>query len=330
MIKKTLLFENPAFLSLKNKQLVIHLNNEKDNENENKNELISRKLQFWEKTDEGTKEKEITIPVEDIGYVILDNPQITLTHPIINSFVENNVAMISCDRSHLPTGLLLALHSNTLQSERYRNQINASEPLKKQLWSQIIKTKIENQANVLKKINPKSNYNKLIKLSKSVKSGDSTNREGLASAIYWKEIFPNIQNFYRDRDGMPPNNLLNYGYALVRAATARGLVATGLLPTLGLFHHNRYNPYCLADDLMEPYRPLVDFHIYQILFENNFQDLELTKEIKVKLLSLLVIDVKLDDETSPLSIAIQRTCQSLNKCFLKLQRKLLLPKLNYE
>lgn len=324
MIKKTIYFGNPAFLSIKNKQLVIQFPAQKENEEPKK------KLQFWEIEETNNEEKIITIPIEDIGYVIIDHQQITLTQPLIAGLVENNVALISCDNSHLPTGMLLALHSNTLQSERYKNQLNASEPLKKQLWSQIIQKKIENQAAVLKKTNPQSNYLKLIKFSKTIKSGDSTNREGVASALYWKEIFPKIDNFLRDRDGAPPNNLLNYGYALVRASTARGLVAAGLLPTLGLHHHNRYNPYCLADDLMEPFRPFVDYYIYKLLETSNFEQLSLTKEIKTKLLSLLVIDIELDGETSPLTIAVQKTCQSLNKCFSKIQRKLLLPTFNYE
>jgi CRISPR-associated protein Cas1 len=324
MIKKTIYFGNPAFLSIKNKQLVIQFPAQKENEEPKK------KLQFWEIEETNNEEKIITIPIEDIGYVIIDHQQITLTQPLIAGLVENNVALISCDNSHLPTGMLLALHSNTLQSERYKNQLNASEPLKKQLWSQIIQKKIENQAAVLKQTNPQSNYLKLIKLSKTIKSGDSTNREGVASALYWKEIFPKIDNFLRDRDGAPPNNLLNYGYALVRASTARGLVAAGLLPTLGLHHHNRYNPYCLADDLMEPFRPFVDYYIYKLLETSNFEQLSLTKEIKTKLLSLLVIDIELDGETSPLTIAVQKTCQSLNKCFSKIQRKLLLPTFNYE
>ncbi|MGQ9847854.1 MAG: type II CRISPR-associated endonuclease Cas1 [Bacteroidales bacterium] len=309
MIKRTLYFGNPSILSLKNKQLLLRFPDiEKHPEVKN---II---------TDKG----ELTFPIEDLGMIILDHQQITITHALIAELMENNVAIVTCDASHHPTGLLLALHSNTLQNERYREQIKASEPLKKQLWAQIIQRKILNQAQTLKKIHPKHDVDYLIKLSKSVKSGDSDNREAVAASVYWSKLFPEIENFVRHREGKPPNNLLNYGYAILRATMARSIVEAGLLPTLGIHHHNRYNAYCLADDMMEAYRPFVDYLVYKILMKYGIPQ-ELTKDIKTELLSVNYIDCKINGETSPLQIATQKTARSLQKCFEGSQRKLILP-----
>lgn len=309
MIKRTLYFGNPSILSLRNKQLLLRFPDlEKHPEVKN----IS--------PDKG----ELTFPIEDLGMIILDHQQITITHALIAELMENNVAIVTCDASHHPTGLLLSLHSNTLQSERYREQIEASEPLKKQLWAQIVQQKIINQAQTLKKLHPKHDTEYLLKLSKNVKSGDSDNREGVAASVYWSKIFPTIENFVRNREGMPPNNLLNYGYAILRATTARCIVEAGLLPTLGIHHHNRYNAYCLADDLMEPYRPIVDNLVYAINIKYGIGT-ELTKEIKTELLNVNYVDCEINGETSPLQIACQKTARSLQRCFEGSQRKLLLP-----
>lgn len=309
MIKRTLYFGNPSILSLRNKQLLLRFPDlEKHPEVKN----IS--------TDKG----ELTFPIEDLGMIVLDHQQITITHALIAELMENNVAMVTCDASHHPTGLHLALYSNTLQSERYKEQIEASEPLKKQLWAQIIQQKIMNQAHTLKKLHPKHDVEYLLKLSKNVKSGDSDNREGVAASVYWSKIFPAIENFVRNREGLPPNNLLNYGYAILRATMARCIVEAGLLPTLGIHHHNRYNAYCLADDLMEPYRPIVDQLVYAIILKQGI-DSELTKEIKAELLNINYVDCEINGETSPLQIACQKTARSLQRCFEGTQRKLLLP-----
>ncbi len=299
MIKRTLYFGNPAYLKLKDKQLSI--------------ESLS---------EEGTKTT--TIPVEDIGVVIIDNSQITLTSGLIQSLQENNVALITCDYRHMPQSLLLPLEGNSVQQERYDAQLQASEPLKKQLWQQTIVQKIKNQAATLESLLLKSDY--LIPLHKNVKSGDSDNCEATAAVYYWQTIFKHVTGFVRHREGPPPNNFLNYGYSVLRGTMARSIVAAGLLPTLGIFHRNRYNAFCLADDLMEPYRPYVDQIVYQMLNEFGPLD-ELRKEQKAVLLKIPALDVSIAGEKSPLMIATQRTAVSLVKCYLGEQRKLLYPEL---
>lgn len=296
MVKRTLYFGNPAYLSLKDNQLVVKLKNDE------------------------TK----TVPIEDIGYVILDNQQITITQGTMAALEENNCAVITCDSHHLPTGLLLPLAGNSIQSERFQSQIEASVPLKKQLWQQTIQQKISNQANVLK-LCRNAEVGNMLAWAKSVKSGDSDNREATAAAYYWKEIFPDIPNFFRDRYGFPPNNMLNYGYAILRAVVARSLVSSGLLPTLGIFHHNRYNAYCLADDIMEPYRPIVDKLILEVCKEINEYPNQLNTELKAKILQIPVLDTFIDGARSPLMNAVATTTVSLAKCYSGESRKILYP-----
>lgn len=242
MIKKTLYFGNSAYLSLSNQQLVVKLPEVV------KNDTLPESFK---------KEAIRTIPIEDIGVVVLDNKQITLTHGVLESLLGNSCAVITCDSNHLPVGLLLPLDGNTTQSERFREQIDASIPLKKLLWQQTVKAKIENQAALLKSARGEVVKNMLV-WANDVKSGDPDNYEARAAAYYWKLLFPQVDGFTRERGGEAPNSLLNYGYAILRAVVARSLVVSGLLPTLGIHHHNRYNAYCLADDIMEPYRPFVD------------------------------------------------------------------------
>jgi len=313
MIKKTLYFENPAYISLKNKQLVV-------------------KLPEIEKSDslpDSFKEECVkTVPIEDIGIVILDNKQITITHGVIESLLENNCALITCGSNRMPVGLLLPLEGNTVQNERFTAQIEASLPLKKQLWQQTIQAKIENQAAVLKKCR-NAEVGNMLKWVDEVRSGDADNLEARAAVYYWKNLFPDIEGFVRGREEMPPNNLLNYGYAILRAVVARALVAGGLLPTLGIHHHNRYNAYCLADDIMEPYRPFVDKLVVEI--KNNYElritNYELTKEVKAKLLQIPVLDVMINGQRSPLMIAVGQTATSLAKCFLGESRKIVYPEI---
>jgi CRISPR-associated protein Cas1 len=266
-----------------------------------------------------------TAAIEDIGIVILDNQQITVTHGVIAKLLAKNVALITCDDIHHPTGLMLNLDGHTLQSQRFQLQIDASVPLKKQLWQQTIIAKIKNQANLLNRFRIPART--LERLGAEVKSGDSTNCEAQAASYYWKNIFPLFPDFKRFREGPPPNNLLNYGYAILRAVVARCLVGSGLLPTLGIHHRNQYNAYCLADDMMEPYRPFVDKIIYDIV-RNNGQFLELTPGMKQQLLSIPAMDVSIDGEKSPLLNAVQRTTASLAKCYEGKSRKLLFPEMD--
>lgn len=272
------------------------------------------------KGQEGMPDK--TVPIEDIGILVLEHQQITLTHYLLDALVSNNVAVITCNSTHHPTGMLLPLEGNTVQSERFRYQLEASEPLKKQLWQQTVKAKIANQAAVFGKwgINNKL----LVNLSNSVLSGDTGGHEATAAAHYWQNLFPPAWLFFRRRDGVPPNNLLNYGYAIVRAGMARAIVGAGLLPTFGIFHRNRYNAYCLADDIMEPYRPFVDIIVRTIIDETSIVDV-VTQDFKTRLLQVLTADVLLNGEKSPLMVAMQRTATSLARCYAGEQRKLLYP-----
>jgi CRISPR-associated protein Cas1 len=244
----------------------------------------------------------------------------------MEALLANNCALITCDSSHIPLGLHLPLSGNTLQSERFATQIEASLPLKKQLWQQTVQAKITNQAYVL---GTKRNVivKNMLAWVGQVKSGDSENLEGRAAAYYWDNMFPTIDGFRRGREELPPNNLLNYGYAILRAIIARSLVASGLLPTFGIHHHNRYNAYCLADDIMEPYRPFVDKLVVEIVDDKmNFQ--ELSKDIKTKLLSIPVLDVIISGQRSPLMIAAGQTSASLVKCYAGEIRKIEYPVFN--
>lgn len=271
------------------------------------------------------KETTRTIPIEDIGVVVLDNRQITLTHGLLEALLENNCAVITCDSKGMPVGLLLPLYGNTTQNERFRRQIDASLPLKKQLWQQTVKTKISNQAAILSRHSTENTRCMSIWVNE-VKSGDTDNMEARAAAFYWKVLLRDIPGFTRDKDGIPPNNLLNYGYAILRAIVARALVCSGLLPTLGIHHHNRYNAYCLADDIMEPYRPYVDDLIMKII-NDGIDCQEITKEIKTRLLSIPTIEVNIAGQKSPLFVAMSQTTASLYKCFAGESRRILYPEI---
>lgn len=315
MIKKTLYFSNPAYLSLKLNQLVIKLPD------------IESKSSDVEEGMPPTKPK--TQPIEDIGVIVLDNKRITITQALLEALLDNNCAVITCDSQHLPTGLLLPLSCNTLQSERFADQLSASLPLKKQLWQQTIKAKINNQASVLFN-NTHYEVGCMRKWADNVKSGDVDNLEGRAAAFYWKTLFinfPELKGFKRDRFGFPPNNILNYGYAILRSVVARALVASGLLPTLGIHHHNRYNAYCLADDIMEPYRPFVDNLVYKIILRQGADNLEMNKDIMTQLLSIPTLDVKIEGKRSPLMVAASQTTASLYKCFSGEVRRISYPEL---
>ncbi len=285
MIKKTLCFSNPMYLSLRNDQLVLHIPDVETNDA--LPDLIK-------------KEAERTIPIEDIGVVVLDNRRITITTGALEALLDNNCAVVTCDKKSMPVGLMLPLSGNTVQNERFRHQLDASLPLRKQLWQQTIKQKILNQERVL--ASATSQETQCMKVwAAQVRSGDPDNMEAYAAAYYWKKLFPQIDGFTRDREGMAPNNLLNYGYAILRAVIARALIGSGLLPTLGIHHHNRYNAYCLADDVMEPYRPYVDQLVISTM--HLVEDYSvITQEIKKYLLGIPMLDVMIGGRRSPLMI----------------------------
>ena len=310
MIKKTLCFSNPAYLSFKNSQLVIKLPEVE------RNDALP---------DSFKQDAVRTIPIEDIGVVVLDNKQITITQAVLDALLENNCAVVSCDGNHMPVGLMLPLDGNTLQSERFRYQIDASLPLKKQLWQQTIQAKISNQATALQRV-VGCEVGNMRAWARDVRSGDPDNYEARAAVYYWRSFFPQYPDFERSREGEPPNNLLNYGYAILRAVVARALVGSGLLPTLGIHHHNRYNAYCLADDIMEPYRPYVDCLVADIVRKQGCIT-ELTRDIKSQLLAIPVLDVNFEGRHSPLMIAVSRTTASLASCFVGETRKIAYPTL---
>lgn len=311
MIKRTLYFGNPAYLSLDNKQLVIKL---------------PEVEKAGDVADIIKKQAVRTVPIEDIGVMVLDNRQITITLPLISALLDNKVALITCDDRRMPTGMMLCLEGNTIQNERFRRQIEASQPLLKQLWQQTVKAKIENQAALLRQQRGEPSKT-LLRMAASVRSGDPDNLEAQAAAHYWKRIFPDCPQFLRAREGEPPNNLLNYGYAILRAVVARGLVGSGLLPVYGIHHHNRYNDYCLADDIMEPYRPFVDRQVIAIISKMGIPQ-ELTTDHKRQLLSIPVADVFMGSKRSPLMVAVGQTTASLAKCFGGELRKIAYPSMD--
>ena len=293
MLKRTLFFSNPLRLTLQDNQLVVETRD---------------------------KSRITTIPIEDIGFVLFDNMQISVSLPLIEALVANNTAVVFCNSKHFPQSMLLNLEGNNTHAEITRNQINASAPLKKRLWQQCVQTKIKNQAAVLRSMGKKNA--ELNAFANNVKSGDPDNREGAAARIYWSRMF--YDGFIRERFGKYPNNLLNYGYMVLRAAVARALTGSGLFPVLGIHHKNKYNAYCLADDIMEPYRPFVDKAVYDI-WDNDPESDDLDKEKKAELLKVLTMDVQLDKTRRPLMLALSQTTASLAQCFAGSAMKLKCP-----
>ena len=294
MIKQTLMFKTPVSLSLKDKQIVITM---KDTD------------------------QTVTRPIEDIGFVVIENPMVKISVPLLNELVDNNISVIFCDNKQMPKSMLMNLNGNTTLQESYRFQTEASIPLKKQLWKQIIERKIRNQSALLNKLG--LNGDILKPYYSNVLSGDSDNREGAASRIYWSAIFGN--NFKRERDGVPPNNLLNYGYTILRAAVSRALIGSGLYPAFGIFHRNRYNAFPLADDVMEPFRPFVDEMVYRLYMDGA--NTELTTRVKGELLRILFTDVNMGKQTRPLEVALSFTTASLLKVYKGEISRLTLPEL---
>lgn len=292
MVKRTLSFSRPCSLSLKNCQMVIKMKDDPD--------FIR------------------TVPVEDIGFVLLENQLISITMPLLNALADNNAAVIVCTDKMMPNAMLLNLDSNSIQGERYRDQVNASEPLKKNIWKQTVEAKIRNQAALLDKL--EKDGSQLKPYWQNVKSGDADNREGVAAKIYWDALFGD--DFMRYRTGGSPNEMLNYGYTVLRAAVARSLMGSGLFPAFGIYHRNRYNAFPLADDIMEPYRPFVDEIVFD-LYANG--ERELNKEVKTEILKLLYVDTVFDKVTRPLDLGLSVTTSSLAKCFSGEQKKILYP-----
>lgn len=262
-----------------------------------------------------------TVPIEDIGIVVVENQRVSFTIPVLNALSDNNTAVVLCNSHMMPNSILLPFEGNTVQSEIYKIQINANEPLKKRLWKQIIEAKIRNQAAVL---NAQGKDGSALKpFFSNVKSGDASNMEGQAARVYWKMVFDEL--FVRDQDGNDGvNAMLNYGYAILRAAIARAIVGSGMSLSFGLFHRNKYNAFPLADDLMEPYRPYVDSAVVGLW---NNGTCELDKDSKVALLSVLTCDTVLDDILRPLEVGLSVTTASLVKCLKGDEKSLILPRM---
>lgn len=286
------MFTSPVSLSLKDQQLVIAT---KDSDN-----IITR-------------------PIEDIGFVVIENPQVRITVPLLNELSDNNVSVIFCDNRQMPKSMLMALDGNTTLQESYRYQFDVSVPLKKRLWKQIVESKIKNQSALLNKIDMDGNILKPYYMN--VKSGDADNREGVAARIYWSHLFGS--RFKREREGESPNNLLNYGYSILRAAVARALIGSGLYPAFGIFHRNRYNSFPLADDIMEPYRPFVDNIVYHLHIGDGI--CELDNDTKGQLLRVLFSDVNIGQTKRPLEIALSITTASLLRVYKGETTKISLP-----
>lgn len=294
MLKRSLFFSNPCRLTLKDRQMQIEMRE---------------------------SDEQRTAPVEDLGFIVLENQQISISMPLLDELVRNNVAVVFCDRSYHPNAMLLNLNGHHLQQELFSHQLRAGTALKKNLWKQTVEAKIRNQAKLLEKLDVEE-CRKLQYIAGTVKSGDPENREGAAARIYWPLLFG--EDFYRERYGSPPNNLLNYGYAILRSAVARALAGSGLLATLGIHHHNRYNAFCLADDIMEPYRPFVDSLAYS-LYDRYGDFGELNTEIKMQLLEILSADVMFDNAKRPLMVGLSSTTASLAKCFSGEEKKIKYP-----
>ena len=292
MLKRSLVFMHPATLSLRNGQMVI----------------IRKEL----------PDDNLTVPIEDIGLVMINHAMVSLTIPLLNALTEQNVAVIFCNEKGMPASMLYNLQGNTTQGETLRNQLEVGEVLKKTLWKQIIEAKIKNQAALLNKMGKEGSI--LKPLYTNVKSGDSDNREGIAARLYWTALFG--RDFIRDRNIPGITSLLNYGYSVLRAAVTRALVSSGLFPALGIFHHHRSNAFPLSDDLMEPFRPFVD----EIVFELTAQgEAELNTATKSRLIRVLYVDTYFSKVTRPLSVGLSMTMASLAKCYAKEQKKLVVP-----
>ncbi|MEP4534459.1 MAG: type II CRISPR-associated endonuclease Cas1, partial [Cyclobacteriaceae bacterium] len=286
MIKRTLYFANPAHLHTTKQQLVVSYPDTPDKK---------------------------TVPIEDIGMVLLEHPQITISHTLMAHLLANNAAIVTCDGFHMPQGMMLNLNGHNTQQEHFRTQIQATDAQKAKFWQQTIRAKILNQAALLKQ-NGLETEN-MERWASKVQPGDPDNFEARAAANYWKKLFEDhLMSFKRGRFEGAPNNMLNYGYAILRAIIARSLVGSGLLPTFGYHHRNKYNAYCLADDVIEPYRPYVDQLVLELVRSLDTYD-QLTPTIKQQLLQIPVLDVKINGQISPLMLAAQETTSSLYKCY---------------
>jgi len=297
MLKRTLCFSNRGFLRCASQQLV------------------------YETEVDGEKQAR-TFPIEDLGFVVIETSQVTLTAYALQALAANNTAVVFCDASCMPSAVLQPLMMHSTAQKHVQAQLEATEALKNRLWRQTIQAKIRNQATLLAKSNKNASL-RLMNLADQVKNGDPGNCEAQAARIYFSshDLGP---TFRRDPDGVMPNAALNYGYAILRAATARALVGSGLVCIVGIHHHNQYNSFVLADDIMEPYRPFVDDIVLSQL-ELFVSSQTLTQPMKAALLGTLTTDVMIETMRRPLMNTLSYTTASLVRCFTKEEKEIHYP-----
>ena len=299
MIKRTVeISENPAHLSVRRGQLLV----------QREGKIVGQ------------------VPCEDLGLLLVDHPGTTYSHAALVATAQNGAAVVLCGADHLPQAMMLPLSDHTQVVTRLNLQIETSKPTKKRIWKRIVTAKINAQADNLPE--GSTEYKRLRNLATEVKAGDTTNREAQAAKIYWKvwlnqeaEHSPSFE-FRRQRHGNAPNNLLNYGYAILRAALGRAIVAAGLHPALGVQHCNRSNAFCLADDLIEPLRPLVDAEVRELFWAGHT---ELDRNTKQVLLELLTINCKVNQQQGPMMVALHKYVASFVKCLENTQHQLEFP-----
>ena len=293
MIKRTVeISSGPTHLSIHNRQLVI--------------DRVGREPAM--------------VPAEDIGLLMVDHQAVTYTHSVFTVLAEMGAAVVICGDKHLPDSMFMPVASNTVQTERFGAQIAAPAPLNKRLWQKCVAAKLLNQAATLEAASGSDAG--LRAMAAKVRSGDPMNLEAQGAQRYWPRLFG--RTFRRDRNGDPPNNLLNYGYMAMRAAAARAICAAGLLPTLGIHHRNRYNAFCLADDLMEPYRPIVDSKVIELARDAVAPGV-LGREEKAHLLGLFNHGVRIGERNTPVLLALHTTASSLARSFAERRAQLLFP-----
>ncbi len=304
MLKHTLHISQPSYLHLRNKQLVIRNKETED---------------------------EATVPIEDIATLILAEKQITLSSSVLSACVQAQVSVISCDDKYMPIGMFLLLDGHSEHQSILSAQLSATKPLTKQLWKSVIEHKVANQARLLERLGLPSK--RLFHLARQVKSDDTTGVEAQSAKYYWTQYFGDINKHhgikdptYRKREGYPPNNWLNYGYTLLRSMVSRALTGSGLLPTLGIHHHNKYNAYCLSDDIMEPYRPMVDQLVHELAMQHELST-DIPMVIKKPLLQLATQDCLLENKKYTLYTAIERTTASLAQSFIQSKNQILYPQI---
>lgn len=260
-----------------------------------------------------------TVPLQDIVCIILNHYAINLSGAVFSSCAENNIVIISCDNTHLPNGIFHSFLPHSRQNLVLQQQLNLSQPFKKRLWQNIIEQKITNQASVIEKVYPTNiELIKLRHLAQTVLSGDKNNNEAQASKIYFPELFG--RDFIRigknrntsNNEYQEINGLLNYAYTIIRSLICRALVGYGLLPTLGLFHDNQFNAFNLADDFIEPYRPYIDWYIYELV--NDKHTMELSPQIKAALVDILNHIIVIDSKLTTILNAIDLMIKSFVSC----------------